>query len=56
MTVAQGSPPVVTVAGEVHGKLTESDALKLVAELRQRAAAEQPQAGAAVAAVGGEAQ
>ena len=51
-----GLAPVVTVAGEVHGKLTESDALKLVAELRERAAADQAEAGAAVATVGGESQ
>jgi len=53
---ACGLAPVVTVGGEVHGKLTESDALKLVAELRERASAEQAEAGAAVATVGGDSQ
>lgn len=53
---ACGLAPVVTVAGEVHGKMTESEALKLVAKLRQRAAAEQAPTGAEAAPVGGEAQ
>lgn len=55
---ACGLAPVATIAGEVHGKLTESGILKLLAALRQQAAAEQAAAGQPVAAApaGGEPQ
>jgi NADH:ubiquinone oxidoreductase subunit E len=34
---ACGLAPVITIAGEVHGKLTESDVPRLLAEIRQQA-------------------
>lgn len=34
---ACGLAPVITVAGEVHGKLTDADVRKLLAEIRQQA-------------------
>lgn len=36
---ACGLAPVITVAGEVHGKLTEGDTRKLLADIRQQASA-----------------
>jgi len=37
---ACGLAPVITVAGEVHGKLSEHDVPRLLAEIRQQAIAE----------------
>lgn len=56
---ACGLAPVATIAGEVHGKLTEGEARKLLASLRQQAAAEQAAAEEPVtvaAPAGGESQ
>jgi NADH:ubiquinone oxidoreductase subunit E len=38
---ACGLAPVITVAGEVHGKLSEHDVPRLLAEIRQQALAEE---------------
>ncbi len=46
---ACGLAPVITVAGEVHGKLTEGETRKLLAEIRQQAGAMVEQEKTAVA-------
>jgi NADH:ubiquinone oxidoreductase subunit E len=52
---ACGLAPVITIAGEVHGKLTEHDVPKLLAAIRQEAYGESPVSQEAnVATVGSE--
>ncbi|MFZ5816516.1 MAG: NAD(P)H-dependent oxidoreductase subunit E [Bacillota bacterium] len=52
---ACGLAPVITVAGEVHGKLTEGETRKLLAAIRQEAGVE-PTQEAETVAVGSEAR
>lgn len=49
---ACGLAPVITVAGEVHGKLSEHDVPKLLAAIRQQALGEEAPAEKEAAAVG----
>lgn len=50
---ACGLAPVITVGSEVHGKLSEDDTRKLVAEIRQQAAAQAETAEQSPALTGG---